>query len=125
MVSLLRDRDDAVSGLQLTFVDVTGAASAKAPKRQTYAFRSNGVRDGLFRAGGGEGRRRVHHEGCLEKAIAVASLGIGPVYGAGGRAILGCAATARARGRAHHRSSAGRTVVDLQTSSRLRPTTGI
>ena len=91
VASLLRDRDGEISGLQLAFVDVTGAPSAKAPKRQTYALREHGVRDGTFRAGGGPGDVAYICEGYLEKPLAVAALGIGPVYGAGGRAILGCA----------------------------------
>jgi hypothetical protein len=91
VVSLLRDRDGEVSGLQCAFHDVLGAASAKAPKRQSYSLRPGGVRDGLFHAGGGEGSRSFITEGRLEKSIALASLDLGPVYGAGGRTILGCA----------------------------------
>ena len=71
--SLLRDRDGEISGLQLAFVDVTGALSAKAPKRQTYALREHGVRDGTFRAGGGPGDVAYICEGYLEKPLAVAA----------------------------------------------------
>ena len=77
VASLLRDRDGEISGLQLTFVDVTGAPSAKAPKRQTYALREHGVRDGTFRAGGGPGDVAYICEGYLEKPLAVAASGSG------------------------------------------------
>jgi hypothetical protein len=90
-VSLLRDASSAVSGLQLTFIDIAGAATDTAPKRQSYSLRPNGVRDGLFHAGGGGGDRCYLCEGYLEKPLAVASLGIGPAYGGGGRSILGFA----------------------------------
>jgi Protein of unknown function (DUF3631) len=91
VMSLLRDADGEVVAFQLVFVDCHGAASTKGLKRQTYNLRAGGVSSGLFYAGGGEGDRAYICEGYLEKAIAVASLGIGPVYGAGSRAILGTA----------------------------------
>jgi hypothetical protein len=91
VASLLRDQANEVCGLQLAFHDVLGAPSAKAPKRQSYSLRRGGVRDGLFYAGGGTGQRCFLVEGYLEKALAIASLGLGPTYGGGGRSILGCA----------------------------------
>jgi hypothetical protein len=115
VVSLLRDGDDAVSGLQLTFHDVLGAPSAKAPKRQSYSLRPNGMRDGLFYAGGGEGSRAFITEGRLEKSIALASLGLGPVYGGGGRTILGCAPPPEPEVVLVSDHRPDDTVVDLQT----------
>ncbi len=91
VVSLLRDQAGGVSGIQLTFVDIKGRATATEPKRITYSLRPNGCRDGLFYAGGGTGQRCCLTEGYLEKPLAIASLGIGPVYGAGGLLCLGFA----------------------------------
>jgi hypothetical protein len=89
LVSLLRDARGEISGLQLTYVDVLGHPSATEPRRETFSLRPNGCRDGLFRAGGGAGPRCCLTEGYTEKAIAVASVGIGPVYGGGGLNVLG------------------------------------
>jgi hypothetical protein len=89
IVSLLRDQSGEISGLQLTFCDVLGHSTATEPKRQTYSLRPNGCRDGLFHAGGGTGDRCYLVEGYAEKALAVASLGIGPAFGAGSRTTLG------------------------------------
>ena len=63
VMSLLRDGDGEVVAFQLTFHDVLGKPSAKAPKRQSYSLRAGGVRDGLFHAGGGEGGRCLRHRG--------------------------------------------------------------
>ncbi len=91
VVSLLRDQAGEVSGLQLNFIDIKGRATATEPKRITYSLRPNGCRDGLFHAGGGTGDRCYLAEGYLEKPLAIASLGLGPVYGGGGLNVLGFA----------------------------------
>ena len=91
LVSLLRDADGEVSGFQLEFCDICGARTGTEPGKQTYALREHGVRDGLFHAGG-SGDVAYLTEGYSAKALAVASLGLGRVYGGGGRAVLGCAA---------------------------------
>ena len=91
VVSLLRDQRGAVSGLQLTFVDIKGRATGTEPKRITYSLRLHGVRDGLFHAGGGAGGTCYLAEGYLEKPLAIASLVLGPAYGGGGLHVLGFA----------------------------------
>jgi hypothetical protein len=91
LVSLLRDSDGKVSGIQLEYCDISGARTGTDPGKQTYALREHGVRDGLFHAGG-SGDVAYLTEGYSAKAVAVASLGLGRVYGGGSRATLGCAA---------------------------------
>ena len=90
LVSLLRDAAGEVSGFQLEFCDIAGARTATEPFKQTYSLRENGVRDGLFRAGG-TGETAFLTEGYSCKALAIASLGLGPVYGGGGLTVLGFA----------------------------------
>jgi putative DNA primase/helicase len=89
-VALLRDVTGEVSGFELSYCDIAGAAAAAEPRRQTYALREHGVRDGLFHAGGGESATAWLTEGYGAKALAVAALGL-RAYGAGSRVILGCA----------------------------------
>ena len=91
VVSLLYDQAGEVSGLQLTFVDILGATTAAEPRRQSYSLRQNGVRDGLFGPLGPTGAVAYITEGRLEKPLALAAAGLGPVYGAGGRPCLGFA----------------------------------
>jgi hypothetical protein len=91
LVPLLRDSDGKVSGIQLEYCDISGARTGTDPGKQTYALREHGVRDGLFHAGG-SGDVAYLTEGYSIKALAVASLGLGRVYGGGSRATLGCAA---------------------------------
>ena len=70
------------------------------------------------------GRPGFVTEGHLEKAIALASLGIGPVYGAGGRGILGSAPPPESELVLVIDRTPDDKVVDLQTKLRLRmPTT--
>jgi Protein of unknown function (DUF3631) len=90
LVSLLRDDAGEPCGFQLEFCDVAGARTDTEPNKQSYALREHGVRDGLFRAGG-EGDTAYLTEGYSCKAIAVASLGLGPAYGGGGLNVLGFA----------------------------------
>jgi hypothetical protein len=91
IASLLRDAGGAVTGLQLTFVNITGTPSATAPRRQSYALRQHGVRDALSGPLGPAGEVAYLVEGRLEKVVALAAAGLGPVYGGGGRKILGFA----------------------------------
>jgi hypothetical protein len=93
LVSLIRDGAGEVASLQLEFCDRLGARSGAEPSKKTYALRPHGVRDGLFHAGG-TGDVAYLTEGYSCKALAVASLGIGPVYGGGGLNVLGFAAPA-------------------------------
>jgi hypothetical protein len=90
LVSLLRDASGAVSGFQCEFCDIAGARTGTEPAKQAYALREHGVRDGLFHAGG-SGDTAYVTEGYSCKALAVASLGLGPVYGGGGLTVLGFA----------------------------------
>jgi hypothetical protein len=90
LVSLLRDAAGEVCGLQLEFHDILGARTAVEPSKQSYSLRPGGCRDGLFCAGG-EGDVAYLTEGNSCKALAVASLGIGKVYGGGGLNVLGFA----------------------------------
>ena len=53
LMSLLRNADGETVAFQLTFINCDGSASTRSPKRQTYNLVPDGVRDGLFRAGGG------------------------------------------------------------------------
>jgi hypothetical protein len=87
--SLLR-ADGEPCGLQLEFCNIKGDRTEKEPNKQTYALREHGVRDGLFVAGG-EGDTAYLVEGYSCKAIAVASLELGPTYGGGGLNVLGFA----------------------------------
>jgi hypothetical protein len=79
-----------VTGFQLEYHDILGARTGTEPKKITYALREHGVRDGLFFAGG-EGDTAHLCEGYSCKALALASLGIGKVYGGGGLTVLGFA----------------------------------
>jgi hypothetical protein len=90
LVSLLRDAAGEVCGLQLEYCDIAGARTAGEPSKQAFALRKSGCRDGLFYAGG-EGDVAFLTEGYSSKALAVASLGIGKVYGGGGLNVLGFA----------------------------------
>jgi hypothetical protein len=85
LVSLLRDAAGETTGFQFEYCDILGARAAAAPAKQTFCLREHGVRDGLFHAGGGSGDVAYLCEGYSCKALAVASLGLAPTYGGGGR----------------------------------------
>jgi hypothetical protein len=91
LVSLLLDSSGEATGLQLEYCDISGARTATEPFKQTYSLRANGCRDGLFHAGGGPGDTAYLTEGYSCKALAVASLGLGPAVGSGGLGIIGLA----------------------------------
>jgi hypothetical protein len=87
VVSLLRDAEGEVCGFQLEFIDISGAKTGATPSKMTFALVENGVRDGLFHAGG-MGDFAYLCEGYSTKALALASLGL-KAYGGGAMTVLG------------------------------------
>jgi hypothetical protein len=90
--SLIRDSDGEVSGIELAFIDCTGVAALRQPRRQTYAIKPGGVKSGLFHAGGPDTGLALLSEGYACKPLALTTAGLGRCYGGGSRTVLGCAA---------------------------------
>ena len=83
-----------------------GARTGTAPNKQAYSLREHGVRDGLFHAGG-SGDVAYLTEGYSCKALAIASLGLGRVYGGGGLHRARLCGAAGTHGGARARPGAG------------------